>query len=320
MVHAMCTLTDFRTYLADEKRYSRLTVQGYLRDLGFFVQFARERSGEPEGADAVGALAPFDPHGVDRALVRAYLHTLYDEGLQPASIQRRIAAVRAYFGFLVRREVLPRDPTARVATPKVPKRVPRFLSPDDAARLVEAPSKGEPGVRTSARDRAILELTYGAGLRVGEVCGVDLVDLDLPGGLVRVLGKGAKTRIVPMGRMAQEAVRAWLGERSQLDAARVHPTALFLAARGGRLNARAVQRIVEQHRPVCAENGATPHWLRHACATHMLGSGADLRSIQEMLGHASLRTTQRYTHVDVEALMAVYDRAHPRARAGADPG
>jgi integrase/recombinase XerC len=316
----MRTLSDFRTYLADEKRYSRLTVQGYLRDLGFFVQFVRERRGD---RDETGGLAAFEPGAVDRTQVRAYLHSLYDDGLEPASIQRRIAAVRAYFGFLVRREVLGRDPTARVATPKVPKRVPRFLSPDDAERLVEAPTKaaataGSAG--TSARDRAILELTYGAGLRVSEVCGIDLVDLDLPGGLVRVLGKGAKTRIVPMGRMAQEAVRAWLGERSQLDTARVHPTALFVAARGGRLNPRAVQRLVEAHRPVCAENGATPHWLRHACATHMLGSGADLRSIQEMLGHASLRTTQRYTHVDVEALMAVYDRAHPRARAAAEPG
>lgn len=320
MILTMRTLSDFRTYLADEKRYSRLTVQGYLRDLGFFVQFVRERRGD---RDETGGLAEFAPEAVDRTQVRAYLHTLYDEGLEPASIQRRIAAVRAYFGFLVRREVLSRDPTARVATPKVPKRVPRFLSPDDAERLVEAPTKaaaaaGSAG--TSARDRAILELTYGAGLRVSEVCGIDLVDLDLPGGLVRVLGKGAKTRIVPMGRMAQEAVRAWLGERSQLDTARVHPTALFVAARGGRLNPRAVQRLVEAHRPVCAENGATPHWLRHACATHMLGSGADLRSIQEMLGHASLRTTQRYTHVDVEALMAVYDRAHPRARAAAEPG
>jgi integrase/recombinase XerC len=314
MLSFMRTLDEFRTYLADEKRYSRLTVQGYLRDLGFFVQFAREARGV---ADETGTLAPFAPESVDRSLVRAYLHALNDEGLQPASIQRRIAAVRAYYGLLVRRGVVERDPTARVATPKVPKRVPRFLSPDDAARLVEAPP---PASRTSARDRAILELTYGAGLRVSEVCGIDLVDLDLPGGLVRVLGKGAKTRIVPMGRQAQEAVRAWLGERSQLDSERTHPTALFVAARGGRLHARAVQRLVEQHRPVCAENGATPHWLRHACATHMLGSGADLRSIQEMLGHASLRTTQRYTHVDVEGLMAVYDRAHPRARAVAEPG
>jgi len=147
------------------------------------------------------------------------------------------------------------------------------------------------------------------------VIGIDLLDVDLDGGLVRVLGKGGKTRVVPTGRKAVEALRAWLAERARGEACGLHPTAVFLGTRGGRLTQRAVQRLVEAHRPACAEQGATPHWLRHACATHMLGSGADLRSIQELLGHASLRTTQRYTHVDVEALMRVYDAAHPRARA-----
>lgn len=306
LIH-MHTVDDFLRFLADEKRYSRLTVQGYRRDLGYFMQFARAaREPEVEPAER----APFDPAVVDRNTVRGYLRTLYDEGLLPASIQRRVAAVRSYFAYLVKRGDLARDPSARVATPKVAKTVPRFLSADDAERLVEAPA---PESSTGPLDRAILELTYGAGLRVSEVCGIDLVDLDLNGGLVRVLGKGGKTRVVPIGRMAQAAIRAWLVERARLDVESVHPTALFLAPRGDRLHARAVQRLVEKHRPACSENGATPHWLRHACATHMLGSGADLRSIQEMLGHASLRTTQRYTHVDVEHLMAVYDKAHPRA-------
>lgn len=294
----MDTLADFRRFLADERRYSALTVSGYLRDLGFFVAFVR---GE----------APFDPAAVDRGQVRAYVRSLYDEGLQPASIHRRLSAVRAYFAFLVRRGALARDPAARVATPKVPKTVPRFLSPDDAERLVEAPRPENEG---TVQERAILELTYGAGLRVSEICGLDLLDLDLEGGLVRVVGKGAKTRVVPIGRMAQAALRLWLAERARLDAEQTHATALFVGARGGRLYARAVQRLVEQHRPACGESGATPHWLRHACATHMLESGADLRSIQELLGHSSLRTTQRYTHVDVQHLMAVYDKAHPRAR------
>lgn len=316
---------DFRAYLEFERRYSRLTVQGYLRDVGFFAHFARLAAAAAEAAEAAppsvevalaaeppGALPPFRAEDVDRDLVRSYVRSLYEEGLEPTSIQRRLAAVRAFFGYLVKRRGLPRDPTARVATPKIAKTVPRFLSPDDAARLVEAPQGDSP---LSARDRAVLELTYGSGLRVSEVVGLDLTDLDLEGGLVRVLGKGAKTRVVPVGRQSQIALRAWLADRSRVEAEVLHPTALFVGARGGRLNARAVQRLVEQHRPACAENGATPHWLRHACATHMLGSGADLRSIQEMLGHASLRTTQRYTHVDVAALMAVYDRAHPRARA-----
>lgn len=304
----MHTVDDFLRFLSDEKRFSRLTVEGYRRDLGFFVHFART---ERATVDETGALSPFDAVAVTRDTVRGYLRTLYDEGLQPASIQRRVAAIRSFFAFLVKRGDVTRDPSARVATPKVAKTVPRFLSPDDAARLVEAPPAEAP---SGALDRAVLELTYGAGLRVSEVCGIDLVDLDLPGGLVRVLGKGGKTRIVPMGRMAQAVVRVWLAERARLDVETLHPTALFVAPRGGRLHARYVQRLVERHRPACAEAGATPHWLRHACATHMLGSGADLRSLQEMLGHSSLRTTQRYTHVDVEHLMAVYDKAHPRAR------
>ena len=318
----MYAIDDYLRFLADEKRFSALTVQGYRRDLGFFVQFVREarsEAAEPVGeaaGDAKPTLPPFAPETVDRMTIRMYLRTLYDAGLQPASIQRRIAAIRSFFGYLVKRGQLPGDPSARITTPKVPKTVPRFLSPDDAERLVEAP-KAEAG--TGPQDRAILELTYGAGLRVSEVCSIDLVDLDVGGGLVRVLGKGSKTRIVPIGRMAQAAIRLWLVERARLDHEAVHPTALFVAPRGGRMHARAVQRLVEMHRPACAENGATPHWLRHACATHMLGSGADLRSIQEMLGHSSLRTTQRYTHVDVEGLMAVYDKAHPRAHAPRQP-
>jgi integrase/recombinase XerC len=299
----MDTLSRFERYLSTEKRASRLTVAGYLRDLRFFI-------------GAVGGDQAFDPTRVERAHVRAWVRALYEEGLEAASIQRRLAAVRAYFKFLIRSGVVTRDPASRVASPRVHRTLPRFLSPDDAGRLVEAPP---PATRTSARDRAVLELTYGAGLRVSEVTGLDLLDIDLDGGLVRVLGKGGKTRIVPMGRKAADALRVWLIERARGLSGTIHPTAVFLGARGGRLAPRAVQRLVEQHRSVCAENGATPHWLRHAFATHMLGSGADLRAIQEMLGHTSLRTTQRYTHVDVDAMMRVYDQSHPRARLVALP-
>lgn len=290
----------FRRYLATEKRSSKLTVEGYLRDLGFFVEYVREKRGE------------LRPASVDKLLLRAWLKSLYDEGLEPATIARKLAAVRAFFRFLVRTGALDRDPTASVRTPKQPKRAPRFLSPDDAARLVEAP-EGD-GV-AAARDRAILELSYGAGLRVSEVVGLDCGDVDLRAGTVRVTGKGNKTRVVPMGRLAVEAVRAWLARRPETAGAEGgDPSALFRNQRGGRLTARTVQRLVERARPACREAGATPHWLRHACATHMLGSGADLRSIQEMLGHSSLSTTQRYTHVSVEELMRIYDKAHPRAR------
>ena len=293
-------LATFERYLSTEKRASRLTVAAYLRDVRFFAQFV---SGD----------GPFEPAQVERVQVRAWVRSLYEADLEPATIQRRLAAVRTFYKCMIRAGVATRDPAARVATPKVKRSLPRFLSADDAARLVEAPAAS--ATRASVRDAAVLELTYGAGLRVSEVTGLDLLDVDLDGGLVRVLGKGGKTRIVPMGRKAVAAMRTWLAERARGEAAGLHPTAVFLGARGGRLTQRAVQRLVEASRAACSEQGVTPHWLRHACATHMLGSGADLRSIQELLGHASLRTTQRYTHVDVEALMRVYDAAHPRARA-----
>lgn len=294
------SLDAFHRYLRHERRSSPRTVDGYLRDLGFFVTHCRAR------ADA------FDPAAITRRDVRRYVAALHHDGLAAPTIARKLAAVRAYFRFLVRTERLDADPTAFVRTPKQPRRAPRFLSPDDAARLVEAPEGDGPA---ATRDRAILELAYGAGLRVSEVVGLDLVDLDLGGGTVRVTGKGNKTRVVPMGRHAVTALRAWLARRPEMNGkGSGDPTALFRNKNGGRLSARAVQRLVERCRPACAEAGATPHWLRHACATHMLGSGADLRSIQEQLGHSSLSTTQRYTHVDLDALMRVYDAAHPRAR------
>lgn len=289
----------FHRSLALERRLSPRTVDGYLRDLGFFIAHAA-----PEGG--------FDPATVEARSVRRYLSALHRQTLAATTIARRLAAVRAYFRFLVKSGALEVDPTARVRTPKQPKRHPRFLTADDAARLVEAPTGEGPA---AVRDRAILELTYGSGLRVSEVVGLDLSDLDLRAGTMRVVGKGNKTRVVPIGRAAQASLEAWLARRGELKGKGGHPSALFRNKNGGRLSARSVQKLVERCRPACAENGATPHWLRHACATHMLSSGADLRSIQELLGHASLSTTQRYTHVDLQALMKVYDQAHPRARA-----
>ncbi len=293
-------LEDFHRYLRFEKRASPRTVDGYLRDLGFFVAHAR---GDGD----------FDPAAITHRDVRRYVAGLHKDGLAPSTIARKLAAVRAFFRYLVRIERLPADPTARVRTPKQPQRTPRFLSADDAARLMEAPQGDGPA---ATRDRAILELAYGGGLRVSEVVGLDLSDLDLGQGTARVVGKGSKTRIVPIGRHAIAALQSWLAKRPEMNGkGSGHPTAVFRNKNGGRLSARAVQRLVERCRPACAEAGATPHWLRHACATHMLGSGADLRSIQELLGHSSLSTTQRYTHVDLHALMQVYDRAHPRAKA-----
>ncbi|MEZ4472896.1 MAG: tyrosine recombinase XerC [bacterium] len=297
-------MDDFRDHLAAERRLSPRTVDGYLRDLADFTEFLVERGGA------------FDPAGVDRAAVRAWLLALYRHDLQAPTIARKLAAVRCYYRFLIRRGDLQADPTRGVRSPKLPKRTPRFLSPDDAARLVEAPADAGVG---ATRDRAVLELLYGAGLRVGEVEGLDRGAVSLGEGTIRVTGKGNKTRVVPLGRTALTALQTWLHRRPELVQPGSDPPALFLSNRGNRLNSRAIQRLVATCRPACQEAGATPHWLRHACASHMLGSGADLRSIQELLGHARLSTTQRYTHVSVETLMSAYDKAHPRAHRAQSP-
>jgi integrase/recombinase XerC len=288
----------FHDHLASERRLSPRTVAGYGRDLNDFAEFATARKGQ------------FDALTVDRPLVRAWLLDLYRHKLQAPTIARKLAAVRCLYRFLIRQGAIEADPTRGVRSPKLPKRMPRFLSPDDATRLVEAPLGSEAG---HARDRAVLELLYGSGLRVGEVEGLERQAVSLAEGTVRVTGKGSKTRIVPLGTASRRALETWLVRRAELVPPGTQPTALFLSDRGNPLNSRAIQRLVARMRPACREAGATPHWLRHACASHMLGSGADLRSIQEMLGHASLSTTQRYTHVSVESLMSAYDKAHPRA-------
>ena len=296
MVHE--TVEEFRRYLVVERRMSPHSTDGYMRDVGFFAQFIIESVGS------------FDPMEVDRRAVRRYLSSLHRQQLKPATVGRRFSAIRAYFRYLVRQNYLDMDPSRHARAPKLSQRTPRFLSADDASRLVEHPA-GQSAV--AYRDRAVLELTYGAGLRVSEVVGIDMDDLDLDSGTVRVTGKGKKVRIVPMGRHAATAVELWLHRRGELAAENSCSRPLFRNSRGTRLGVRTIQRLVRNAREHCQENGATPHWLRHACATHMLGSGADLRSIQELLGHVSLSTTQRYTHVDLETLMKSYDRAHPRA-------
>ena len=241
--------------------------------------------------------------------LRRFLSSRAKNGIKASSIGRSISAIRSFWRFSVRRQFATVDITSGLTTPKQPKRTPRFLSPEDTERLLNS-ANGDSAAQL--RDRAIMELAYGSGLRVSEVCGIDLADLNVEEGLLSVFGKGRKERIVPLGRIATLAIHTWLKKRGEM-LAKSSPDALFLNQRGGRLSVRSVQRLVERSRAMCIQGGATPHWLRHACATHMLSSGADLRSIQELLGHESLSTTQRYTHVDVQQLLAVYDRAHPRA-------
>lgn len=241
--------------------------------------------------------------------LRSYLFKA-GRGRSPATLARHVAALRTYYRWLAEQGTLASSPAEDLEPPKVGRRLPRFVSPAKAVEVLEPdPAEGE---GSSARDRAVLEVLYGAGLRVGELCALDPDDLDLEQGMVRVRrGKGGKERRVPMGPAAVEAVRAWLIERGD------DPDGpLFLNARGRRVSDRTVRRLVERAGRGAGVPDLHPHALRHSFATHLLDAGADLRAIQEMLGHSSLSTTQRYTHVSVQSLLETYRAAHPRARGG----
>jgi integrase/recombinase XerC len=243
---------------------------------------------------------------VDRWTLRKYLSSLHRKN-KKSSIARKISTLRTFFKYLVREELVTANPAKSVSTPKREKPLPSTLTVDEAFRLVESPSEEE---GQQARDRAILELLYSSGIRVSELVGLNLGQLDLELGIVKVMGKGRKERIVPVGSKAIEAVNAYLEERGTVNG----EDALFINSRGGRLTARSVGRLVKTY---TKRSGIfrkiSPHSLRHTFATHLLDSGADIREIQEMLGHASLSTTQRYTHLTMGKLMEVYDKAHPRS-------
>ena len=223
---------------------------------------------------------------------------------------RRLAAIKSFYKFLVRRKIIEVSPARRVKAPKLPQRLPRAIPVDETFALMEAPTDQTP---LGLRDRAMLELAYGCGLRVSELCGLDLRSVDRASRIVRVLGKGNKERLVPVNETALEALDAWLQQRPLVAKEKATP-ALFLNYRGGRLTARSTARHLVKHALAAGlDRRVTPHQLRHSFATHLLAGGADIRSIQELLGHASLSTTQRYTAVSFEQLQAVYDKAHPHA-------
>ena len=293
----MATLREqvsaFCAYLETERNVSSHTLAAYRRDLGQLTVFVLTEKGEQTSAE-----------GVDHLLLRRYLARLAGNN-KKSSIGRKLAAMRSFFKYLLRRGIIDRNPAELIATPKKEKRLPFHLDIDQATALMEAPVDSQ---RYAARDRAILETLYSSGLRVSELTGLDTGDLDLAGGMVRVLGKGGKERIVPVGSRAMDAIREYLAVRGDGDGA------LFLNTRGSRINRRSVARIVDAHvLRIAAFKRISPHVLRHTFATHMLEGGADLRAIQELLGHASLSTTQKYTHVGIDRLMEVYDKAHPKA-------
>lgn len=289
-------INQFLHYLATERNVSPHTLKAYASDLDQFRGFVRGERGADAGAGAV-----------DHLLIRRWLALLHKDH-RKSSIGRKLAAVSSFFKYLLREGVARKNPAELVSSPKKEKRVPYHLNIDEMTALVEAPQ----GVSIlPSRDRVILEVLYSCGVRVAELTGMNVGDADLPEGVARVMGKGGKERIVPLGSHARLAVAAYLQERNNPP-----PTApLLLNARGGRLTSRSVARIVDKYiRRIETMKKISPHTLRHTFATHMLEGGADLRAIQEFLGHASLSTTQKYTHVSIDRLMEVYDKAHPKAR------
>jgi integrase/recombinase XerC len=286
----------FLEHLAFEKRCSAHTVANYRRDLSALVDYC-ERAGRERWRE----LTTHD--------VRAFAATAHRKGLSPRSIQRRLSAVRSFFRYLIREKVLKRNPAADVSAPKAGKRLPGTLDADQMARLLALPGDDP----LTIRDRAMLELLYSSGLRLAELVALDVHDVDAADATVTVTGKGAKTRIVPVGRRALEALAEW--RRTRVALADQEERALFVSRRGTRLAPRSVQeRIVHWAKRQGMDRSVYPHLFRHSFASHLLESSGDLRAVQELLGHADVSTTQIYTHLDFQHLAQIYDRTHPRAR------
>ncbi|MDQ2069853.1 tyrosine recombinase XerC [Natronospira bacteriovora] len=289
-------LDRFLDYIAQVRRLSPHTVSAYRRDLDSLRQWLAG-----QGVEAW--------ERVDAQHMRQWAAEQRRKGMASKSIQRRLSSARNLFRHLIRDRRLAHNPVAEVSAPKAPKRLPATLDADHLGALLEIPDEGP----LARRDRAVMELFYGAGLRLAELAGLDLHDLDFAEGTVRVTGKGQKTRIVPMGRKAMEALRVWLKDRAAF--ARPEEIALFLSRRGDRLSHRNIQaRVRYWSQRMAVDTPVYPHLLRHSFASHLLESSGDLRAVQELLGHADISTTQIYTHLDFQHLARTYDKAHPRAR------
>jgi integrase/recombinase XerC len=297
----------FITFLELERHASHETVRNYASDLRQFQTFMTTESPSSH---------VFDLATAQTESIRAYLYWLDRKCEKSTSMARKLASLRSFYRYLQREGLIGLNPAEAIRTPKQPKHLPRVLSKDDAAALMEFPA-GQTG--SSLRDRALLETLYSTGARVSELVGINLDDLRTSEGLIYLRGKGRKERIVPIGTVALRAIQAYLDHRPLMDAR--CPTMktqrvslpIFRNSRGGRLTTRSVARIVAGYSNRLAGGSVSPHTLRHSFATHLLDEGADLRSIQEMLGHASLSTTQKYTHLATDQLLAVYDKTHPRA-------
>jgi integrase/recombinase XerC len=301
-------LDRFVQHLKYERNVSEHTLRNYLSDLEQFQNYLC-----PVGPS--GARRPIDIAQIDHITIREYLAKLYQEKRKKTSIARKLATLRTFFKYLCREQVLEANPARLVSSPRLDKKLPKVLSVDDVVKFIETP---DTETVLGVRDRAILELLYATGMRVAELTGLNLADIDFKHDSALVRGKGRKERIVPFGSKAKESLQAYLRVRGELliearEESR-DPLALFLNYQGTRITTRSVGRMLDKYVQECAmANEISPHSLRHSFATHLLSAGADLRAIQELLGHARLSTTQIYTQVSMETLMEVYDKAHPKA-------
>ena len=300
----------FADYLKYQRNASEHTLRNYLSDLAQFYDYLCPANPNGERPD-------IDIHQIDHITIREYMAMLYQEKRKKSSIARKLATLRTFFKFLCREQVVEMNPARLVSSPRLEKRLPKVMSVDEIIHFIETP---DTETVLGKRDRAILELLYATGCRVSEVAGMNLDDIDFRNETIRVRGKGRKERFVPFGSKAKEALAAYFEIRGALLAEapehKQDPKAVLLNYQGTRITTRSIGRLIDKYVKECAlAHNISPHWLRHSVATHLLSAGADLRVIQELLGHARLSSTQIYTHVSIEQLMQVYDKAHPRAHA-----
>ncbi len=294
-------LNKFLFYLEVEKNASPLTIQAYRSNLMAFIEFtAKEQDRKPQDVDLLC---------VDVLILRRYLSFLQQQGLVKSSISRHLSAIRSFFRFLCREDIMENNPAALIATPKKDKKLPKFLYYDEVEALLEAPDDTLLGLR----DKALLEIAYGGGLRVSELVSINVGDVDGSVGYVRVMGKGSKERIVPLGKPALKALNCYMEQR-KVKVPLIKGEAVFLNKAGTRLSDRAFRNIINKYvEQLASAKKVNPHMLRHSFATHLLEGGADLRSVQEFLGHETMSTTQIYTHITKNRMKQVYDKTHPRA-------
>ena len=308
MITLARAIDEFEGYIADARRFSERTVRAYRSDLDRFATFWERDFGE-------GSAAKTPISKVDTLAVRSYLASLHRSHLASRSLARHLSTLRSFFRWACREGHVEKNPARALPSPKLPRTLPRAMTQPDTERLLEVDEEGS----FPERDRALFELLYATGLRVSEAAGLDLEDVDFSARLLRVLGKGNKERIAPFGEAAGDALSAYLParrarRRGAEDAAADDGEPLFVNARGGRLTTRSMARLLKRRlRAAGLPVEISPHALRHSFATHLLEAGADLRAIQELLGHASLSTTQKYTHLDAARLREVYRKAHPKA-------